>query len=203
MLDKSVGNILFEWQPHYRELFGCHALHLHHNLDRSPLFGDAALARLLENAVPGTYHVNTRAAGPDGRKRRREGEFGKLTGAELLGAVAAGDIWINLRAPQLADPAYGGLLEDIYREFEARVPGLKTFKHKTTILISSPNVYVPYHADVPGQMLWQIRGRKRVWVYPAQEPFLPQAAIEKLILGEMHETDMGYPRLVRRARPGL
>jgi hypothetical protein len=111
---------------------------------------------------------------------------------DVLQAVRKGDIWINLRAPQKTDKAYGDLLSDIYAEFEARVPGLKTFKHEITILISSPHVYVPYHADVPGQMLWQIRGRKRVWVYPGREPFLPQPAIEKLILGELHETDMPY-----------
>jgi hypothetical protein len=192
MRDISVGNILSNWQPHYAELFGRHALHLQHNLHQSRLFTDEALARLLEAADRNDYHVNTRSAGPEGKLRRREGDFGGLSGKELLDAVAKGDIWINLRAPQIADAAYGELLGDMYREFEARVPGLKTFKHKTTILISSPNVYVPYHADVPGQMLWQIRGKKRVWVYPASEPFLPQPALEKLILGAMHETDMPF-----------
>ncbi len=192
MCDIATGNILTDWKENHVQLFGKHSLHLKHCLHKSELFGDQALARLLENAHRNDYHVNTRSAGPDGKKRRREGEFGKLSGQQLLEAVRKGDIWINLRAPQKADKAYGELLEDMYREFEARVPGLKTFKHLTTILISSPNVYVPYHADVPGQMLWQIRGRKRVWVYPGWEPFLPQAAIEKLILGEMHETDMPF-----------
>ncbi len=192
MRDVATGHIMTDWKEHHGELFGRHPLHMQHSLHKSELFTDAALARLLENVDRADYHVNTRSAGPDGRLRRREGEFGDLSGTQLLEAVRKGDIWINLRAPQKADKAYGELLEDIYREFEARVPGLKTFKHLVTILISSPHVYVPYHCDVPGQMLWQLRGRKRVWLYPASEPFLPQAAIEKLILGEMHETDMPY-----------
>ncbi len=192
MRDLTVGNIVRNWKPDYADKFGKQALHLEHSLHRSELFSDERLANLIEKADRTHYHVNTRAAGPDGKKRRREGEFGKLSGSEILNAVQKGDIWINLRAPQLADPAYGELLEDMYREFEMRVPGLKTFKHITTILISSPNVYVPYHCDVPGQMLWQVRGKKRVWLYPAQEPFLTQTALENLILGEMHETDMVY-----------
>jgi hypothetical protein len=192
MRDIATGHIMTDWNEQHAALFGRQTLHLRHSLHTSQLFTDTALASLLERAGRDDYHVNTRSSGPNGKLRRREGEFGKLSGMEILQAVRKGDIWINLRAPQLADPAYGDLLRDIYAEFEARVPGLKTFKHAVTILISSPNVYVPYHADVPGQMLWQIRGRKRVWVYPGREPFLPQPAIEKLILGELHETDMPF-----------
>lgn len=192
MREKTTGNIIANWKPEYAAKFGKDILHLDHTLDRSELFTDERLANLIETAGRADYHVNTRCAGPDGKKRRREGEFGKLSGKEILECVKNGDIWINLRAPQKADPAYGELLGDMYREFEARVPGLLTFKHATTILISSPNVYVPYHCDVPGQMLWQIRGEKRVWVYPAKPPFLTHNAIEKLILGELHETDMPY-----------
>ncbi len=192
MRENTTGTIIQNWKPEFADMFGKQSLHLQHSLHNSELFSDEKLAKLIETAGRSHYHVNTRAAGPDGKKRRREGEFGSLTGSEILDAVRTGDIWINLRAPQVCDPAYGELLEDMYAEFERRVPGLKTFRHATTILVSSPNAYVPYHCDVPGQMLWQIRGRKRVWVYPAKPPFLTQNAIEKLILGELHETDMVY-----------
>ncbi|MGI9406697.1 MAG: hypothetical protein ACR2O4_10035 [Hyphomicrobiaceae bacterium] len=72
------------------------------------------------------------------------------------------------------------------------MPGLRTFKHKMSLLISSPNVQVYYHADVPGQTLWQVRGTKRVYVYPNKAPFLPQAALEKIVLGEAHEISLDY-----------
>jgi len=192
MRDITTGHIMADWKPEYAAGWGREQLMMRHNLHRSELFTNEALAKLLEAVERQDYHVNTRSSGADGPKRRREGEFGGLSGMELIDAVQKGDIWINLRAPQKANSAYGDLLEDIFREFEMRVPGLKTYRHIMTILISSPNVYVPYHADVPGQMLWQIRGKKRVWVYPAEPPYLPQPAIEKLILGELHETDMPY-----------
>lgn len=192
MREQTTGNIISNWKEEYAKGFGEKPLHLSHNLHKSELFNDERLAYLIENSERNTYHVNTRMSGPDGKKRRREGEFGDLSGRDILKAVQKGDIWINLRAPQLVDKAYGDLLKDMYEEFEARVPGLETFKHKTTILISSPKVYVPYHCDVPGQMLWQVRGKKKIWLYPAEKPYLTQTAIEKLILGEMHETDMTY-----------
>ena len=84
------------------------------------------------------------------------------------------------------------MLREIYAELEARVPGFKSYKHKMSILISSPKVQVYYHADVPGQTLWQVRGTKRVYVYPNTAPFLPQPGIEKIVLGEAHEVSLDY-----------
>jgi hypothetical protein len=51
---------------------------------------------------------------------------------------------------------------------------------------------VKYHSDVPGQSLWQVRGTKKLYVYPASKPFISQPALEKLILGQLRETDMPY-----------
>jgi hypothetical protein len=97
-----------------------------------------------------------------------------------------------LQQPHEIEGAYGDLLREIYAELEARVPGFKSYKHKMSILISSPKVQVYYHADVPGQTLWQVRGTKRVYVYPNTAPFLPQPGIERIVLGEAHEVSLDY-----------
>ena len=187
MLDTRNDSILTAWSAHHAALFGSQTLCLSHRLHTSPLFTDDALATLLETVERRDYHVNLMDDG-----RRREGELGDLSGAEALRAVRDGEIWINLRAPDRANPAYRALLDEIYDEFETRVDGLRTYRRNMTILISSPKVRVKYHIDVPGQTLWQIRGEKRVFVYPARAPFLPQAALEKVVIGEAHETDMGF-----------
>lgn len=187
MLDRPDDRILTDWVPQNEELFGKHNLKLQHNLHLSALFSDDNLARLLEKVEREDYHVNLMDNGV-----RREGEIGDASGKDVLDAVRKGDIWVNLRAPAKADSAYGDLLEDIYAEFESKVPGLETYKHELTILISSPNVRVKYHFDVPGQTLWQIRGRKKVFVYPNSAPFLPQTWLEKVILNEAHETDLRF-----------
>ncbi|MCB1492840.1 MAG: cupin-like domain-containing protein [Rhodobiaceae bacterium] len=203
MLDRTTQTILADWKDHYADLFGTHPLCIKHNLHLSPLFSDEALAALLEKADRTDYHVNLMDNG-----RRREGELGDLSGEDILKAVRNGDIWINLRAPGRADSAYERLVNDIYDEFENRVPGFSTFRRHLTILISSPNVTVKYHIDVPGQTLWQIRGQKRVYVYPAQAPFLSQFGLEKVIINEAHETDIKFQpwfddyALVKELEPG-
>jgi hypothetical protein len=187
-----MSTILADFKPHHVSLFGEHILQLKHRLAESPLFFDAALAKLIENTPPAHCYVNTMDKRSHNPRSRREGAIEGLSGMEALEAVKSGNIWINIHKLSETDPAYADLLDEIFAEFEGRVPGLKTYKRTMTLLISSPKVNVYYHCDVPGQMLWQMRGTKRVFVYPNKAPFLAQAYMEKVVLGEAHETAMPY-----------
>jgi hypothetical protein len=56
------------------------------------------------------------------------------------------------------------------------------------VLISSPQALVYYHADAPANMLWHIRGRKRIWIYPALDPrYLAREMLEDIFAGVRHE----------------
>jgi hypothetical protein len=187
-----TDDIFTDFLPRHAQLFGRQIVNLGHRFDTSPLFSDDALAHLLENAPLGSYHVNTMDPTTHDPRTRREGDIVGLSGHEVLEAVRRGRIWILFQNPGATDPAYNALLADIYAGFEARVPGLKTFRQKMSILVSSPKVQVYYHADAPGQTLWQVRGVKKVYVYPGSPPFLPQDRMEKIILGEAHEISLDY-----------
>jgi hypothetical protein len=187
-----MSTILADFEPHHVSLFGEHILHLKHRLAESALFSDAALAKLIEKTSPAHLYVNTMDRRSHNPRSRREGAIDGLSGVEALEAVRAGNIWINIHKLGETNPAYAELLDEIFGEFEGCVPGLKTYKRSMTLLISSPKVNVYYHCDVPGQMLWQMRGVKRVYVYPNKAPFLSQPTMEKVVLGEAHETGMPY-----------
>lgn len=178
--------IFSDWQPKHTTVFGRHTIKLNHRLAATGLFEDEALAELIDRADPADYHICT--MGSDHRRRNwRAGDKGTRSGAEVIEAVRAGRIWINLQRVNTTDARYEALLDRIFGEIETNVPGLSTFKRSLGVLISSPNAQVYYHCDVPGQMLWQIRGRKRVYVYPAAEPFLNPADMEGVILGLTEE----------------
>ncbi len=158
MLDRRMDGVLTDWKTHYASLFGQHPLRLQHKLADTGLFTDDALERILENVGRHDYHVNYM----DPKTGvRREGEFGNATGKQILDAVKAGNIWINLRAPGHQDPAFEDMLRAIYSDFEKHVPGLKTYKQNMTILISSPNVRVKYHVDVPANRFGKFGDAKR------------------------------------------
>lgn len=184
--------IFTDFSKRHTELFGRHNVNLAHSLAGSPLFSDDALARLIERAPAGSYHVNTMDVTTHDPRTRREGIVDGLSGSQALEAVRRGHIWILLQNPGKFDPAYEELLSSIYAELEELTPGFKSYKQKLSILISSPRVQCYYHADIPGQTLWQVRGHKRVYVYPASAPFLPQDRLENIVLGEAHEISLDY-----------
>ncbi len=164
---------------------------LRHGWHRSGLFGLDALASLIDR-YPVEHHaiVATSTRG-DGQRVWREGEIRGLAGRQVIEAIAEGGLWLNLRNVQLVDPDYGRLLESAYAELRAAVPGFEPSALRMGILISSPRAQVHYHADLPGQSLWQIHGRKRVYVYPPADPYLPQEALENIALSGV-EVDMPY-----------
>ncbi len=129
--DEPSKRILAEWQKHHEDLFGQHILCLRHRLHVSPLFTDDALVQLLSDVDRNDYHVHLMD-----HNIRREGEFGNLSGEDILPAVRDGDIWINLRAPEHTNPTYRQLLDGIYNKFEDKIPGLKTFKKQLRELFS-------------------------------------------------------------------
>ena len=60
------------------------------------------------------------------------------------------------------------------------------------LLISSSQAMVPYHIDMPVNMIWHIRGLKRVWVYPHFDlRFVAPSVLEKVCAGELSE-DVPY-----------
>ena len=73
MREITTGNIIADWKPEYADMFGKETLKLKHTLHQSELFSDARLASLIEKADRTHYHVNTRASGPDGKKRQSRG----------------------------------------------------------------------------------------------------------------------------------
>lgn len=185
---KNAG-ILSNWQDKHELLFDRQNIKLHHRLNETGLFTEEAIAQLIEKAKPSQYSLNT--MGHDKNVNEwRHGEIGKLSGQEVINTIRDGRLWMNLFRIMEIDPVYDRVLDQIFGEFETFVPNLKTFKRNITLLISSPKIQVYYHADIQGQSLWQLAGKKRVYVYPINEAFLTDEAVEKIL---MHETEEEVP----------
>lgn len=180
------------WRPGQSREFGYKPLRLRHNLADSPLFSDAALESLIEATPREHFHVNTMPRDETDPRKWREGDMTGLTGREVMAAVARGNIWVHLQRVHESSDAYGAFLDGLFADVERHVPGFRSYKRSMSVLISSPNMNVALHADVPGQSLWQVRGRKRVWVYPPRAPYLPQSTIENIVLQRSFDTELPY-----------
>ncbi len=168
--------------------FGRRPLLAFHNLHQSDLFTDAALIDLLDNFPRQYLYALTMGSDLGRPDENRLALSDGVSGADLLRAVKRGRLWLNVTKVDRADQRYRLLIDQLYSELAAQVPGFIPDSSQGTLLISSPHVLVYYHADGPASVLWHIRGRKRVWVYPAlDERYIDRNLLEDIFAGVRHE----------------
>lgn len=178
-----------------------------HRLAETGLFTDDALAEIIDTHPSEDISISTMGVDPNFFDWR-EGERNGVSGRELLQLVRHGQLWINCRRMLHNNPDYARVFNQLYDEIEAGKPGFQAQQRTANLLISSPTAWVPYHVDMPVNMLWHIRGSKRVWVYPHfDERFASAHVLEKVCSGEWSE-DIPYNSsfdkyaLVFDAQPG-
>ena len=184
--------IFTDWTPVLTAAWGSAPLSARHRLNQHPLFSFDALAELIER-YPRQHYALVYMGAQGGKREWREGDIGKLSGTEVIAAIKAGRMWLNMRNIGAVDARYKEVLDQIFEEVRINVPGYDTYNRTSGILISSPNAQVYYHCDLPGQSLWQIHGKKRVYVYPNRAPFLTPEQLETIALYEV-EVDMAYDK---------
>ena len=182
-------DIISNWEPRHERLFGNEIVKLNHTLRESGMFSREAVARLIERCPENELGLESMDENTN-NKERLYGVLGSASGMDAINAIEKGRIWMNIRRVMDWAPEYRKLLDEIFAEFEQRVPGLATFKRNMGVLVSSPDANVYYHADIQGQSLWQIEGVKRVYLYPRSDVFMTGATVEKILL---RETDENMP----------
>lgn len=162
-------------------------LTVQHNLLESGLFSDEQLVRILDTH-PRDY-LNVHTMGTDEKSNQwQEGDASKLSGEQLLEATKAGRLWLNVRNMAQHHDDFRQLINNIYNEVEAKAPGFYALERSANLLVSSPSALVYYHLDIPCNMLWHLRGVKRVFAYPPRnERYVTQKKVEDVICGVCNE----------------
>jgi hypothetical protein len=171
-----------------------------HNLALSPLFSDAELAAVLDDYPDEKLHILTMGTDPMRSDENEKILRANARGTELLEAVRRGRLWLNITNIDAVDARFRKLTDDLYENVSLAVPRFQTVETHATLLISSPNAMVYYHVDGPPSFLWHVRGRKRVWVYPAlDETLLPRQLLEDVFAGVRQEYVPYQPAFDKRA----
>lgn len=179
--------VITDWDAEKSAAFSRAPLTFQHRLHERSMFDDDGLASVLDCYPRDKLGIFTMGEDPVAWRSWRRGKGEDLSGAELLEAAKNGRIWLNLRSCNSYLEAFAALSDEIFGDIEGHVRGLRTFKRDVGLLISSPNAQVFYHLDVPLVTLWQLRGRKRMWMYPVGEPYVGQEELEKIVLRETAE----------------
>ena len=183
--------IFKSWSDEQTSGWGTRPLAFATALHELPLFSDDVLSDLIDRYPKQNYALVHMGARGEKRQYWREGDIGALSGREVMSRIAGGRMWLNLRNVSDVDGRYKALLDQLFAEISEHIAGFDIIQRSMGILISSPMAQVYYHADLPGQALAQIRGSKRIYIYPPREPFLTQTGLENIALHGL-EVDLAY-----------
>lgn len=170
----------YAWEKAGKKEFGASVLQATHNAHESEQFSDEKLAELLDMYPREQLGIYKFPEHSDGVVKADHGRAPKLSGAQILNAVKTGQIWLNLRAVNRHVPAFSDLSDDTFSQLEQAF-GVKTLKQDVGVLMSSPNIHVHYHLDIPLVTLVQLRGEKTLHLYPAKAPYRTTEAVEKIV----------------------
>lgn len=178
------------WPETTKTAFGNEILRADHPFGDLELFSDDGLAHLLDHYPRNELEIWTFGGDGESEKPALKGRAPRLSGKDIVEAVKQGNVWLNLRRTNFELPDLEPVADEIYGGLE-EATGRRARQRDMNLLISSPNVEVSYHLDIPMVALFQVRGRKRIWIYPRDEQFAPPEHIERQI-HETRETDLPY-----------
>lgn len=185
-------SMLANWTDEHSKAFQKEIMPFDHNLESTGLFTDEALIALLEKH-PSTQ-LDVCAMGGDTHElfpnKMRTGDFRNVDGKTILAAVKSGQIWVNVRQAMNIHPEYKAVLDQMYGGI-ANNTGNKAYNARGGILISSPAAKVPYHFDKTETILWHVRGKKRMYLYPLTPKFISDIAYENAVMDEIDD-DLPY-----------
>lgn len=184
-------SLLVNWKPTDFAALEEGVVVAQHALGELDLFSDEGLARILDQHPDVALTLAT--MGQDTNTFEwRDGDRNGVSGEQLLQIVKEGHLWINCREILRYQPELARLVNELYDELQQGKAGFRAEDRTANLLISSPSAIVHYHVDMPVNMLWHIRGRKRVWVYPHFDTrFADLPVLEKVCAGLWSE-DVPY-----------
>ena len=176
----------FEWPAQSSQRFQKEILTATHDLHLLDEFSDAGLAAILDDYPREKLGVYKFPPHSEGIVEAIHGKAPDHSGEELLQAVQKGEIWLNLRAVNQHLERFSPIADAIFDQLQ-NAGGSRIFKRDVGLLISSPNIHVHYHLDIPVVCLVQIRGKKTIHLYPPKEPFATLSQIEGVVMRERDE----------------
>lgn len=187
-----MSGMLKDWTKKHSARFQKEIMLFEHGLNETGLFTDEALIALLNKHPSNLLDVCTMGNVNDELypNKFQTGDFRDVDGKVLLDAAKAGKIWVNVRQGMNVHPEYKAVLDQMYGGI-AEETGNKAYNANGGILISSPIARVPYHFDKTETILWHVRGKKRMYLYPRTEKFIPDYVYEATMLTNLDD-DLPY-----------
>ena len=177
------------WSQEEHQNFGVKPQISQHKFHELDLFSDEALVTLLDNYPREWLQCYTMGTNPENHNEWTPVHIAESSGRQILSALQKGRMWVNVINIDRYNGEYAELIKQMYQVINAESDHITNAKSSfSALLISSPGIQVYCHVDADANMLWHLKGRKRVWVYPARDTrFAPQTYVEEIIGESRHE----------------
>lgn len=172
--------MLKNWTDEHTQRFRKDMFVVEHDLNKTGLFTDEALAELLDKHPRSHLDVCTIADHDVYQAKFRTGDVRDVDGKTLIEAARAGSIWMNLREAMNMHDDYKAVLDRMYGDL-SRLSGTRQFNPRGGILITCPTAETPYHCDPTETILWHVHGQKRMYLYPRTKKYLPDEGYERVL----------------------
>ena len=169
------ASLITDWSNEQKAAFRRAPLAFGHGLSETRLFDDEALERLID-ACPPTLRDIRRM---DGGVERRT-----LSGQQTLEGVRQGRLEVRLRQVETVLPVFATLLRKISKEIRGQASGMGHARQSGRLIISPAKGWISPNVEGPVAVLFHLRGRERVWVYPAP-------AASRDVKGRMYDLTAG------------
>lgn len=187
----AVDAPLSTWNPVQGAALTSAVVRSRHRLRDLPAFSEPELVRLLDEHP--RELVQAYSPGALGEGTLPGVDLGTASGAAILDALRQGGLWMVIRVDSV-DPAFAAIQAALLEEVGRVVPDVLPGSGSSNLLVSSPGTGVPFHLDTPPGILWHVRGKKRVWVYPAlNDALVPREVLEDLY-ASVHREFVNYDR---------
>ena len=159
-----------------------------HRLADLDLFSDDSLADVLDRLPRQRLQVFTMGTDPNRPADWTPVEVGDASGADVLAAVREGRLFVNARLIDRDNREFEMLRDGLFGEIASFRQDIVPGSPSLTLIITSPKAVVYYHLDSGPNMLWHVRGQKRVFVYPeTNDFFVERADLEDVFAGVREE----------------
>jgi hypothetical protein len=171
-MDGAAGRSYLQWSAEEAARFGIVPQASRHRLLELPWWSDEALIRMISEQPRSKLRVFQSGVDPTQRHRDHQPvDTEGVSAEEILAAVKKGKLWVNLQRIDTTRQEFDKLGKDLYAELERSCPHFHpVWINRAFLFVSSPGAMVYLHADYQPNMLWHVRGRKTIWIYPPYHP---------------------------------
>jgi hypothetical protein len=192
---------ILRWTPEDIDSFTQKPFVAKHRLNELGLFSDPELIAVLDNHPRDQFQAFTMGRDASKIHEWMPVDVSGVSGKDMLRAIASGRFWFHLFRMEKVNVRYKEVLDGLFSELSAVLPGFYPVNRSATLILSSPTALVYYHADPQFNFLWHIRGSKHVWSYPAGDRKLIDQEMMEDIFASYADEEVPYkPEFDKKAK---